>query len=43
MGGPDDEEEGDHSMFNFNTEPHEDEDEEQNDDAFEERNEQEEK
>lgn len=41
MGGPDDEEEGDQSMFNFEIEPLKDEDEEQDDDANEERNEQE--
>lgn len=41
MGGPDDKEEGDQSMFNFDMEPLEDEDEEQEDDAKEEMNEQE--
>lgn len=38
MGDPDDEEEGDQSMFNFDVEPLEDEDEEREDDANEERN-----
>lgn len=39
MGGPDDEEEWDQSMFNFDKDPSKDEDEEQDDDANEERNE----